>query len=342
MVIEGTPVPSSPGATEGLSFAAGYKRISDHLYATFSPDATEATVCKRLYNDGYRGVLGGNYIDLQTRQWHHHDWSFLSPAATLVAFASVAADAAVTIASAVYSTVTTITVTGGTPFSAGMIGHTFHAVSADTDWTILSVTSNVIITVSGDASALHATADTFTINSERYAMLPATFGGMVDPFTYGSDTTRYYLEERSVRDITRLWSGSGTVTNDPWLYAIRPSAFSTATGQRSEVVWNTYPASDKTLRYRYRVLWSELTNDATYPLGGIDINEAIIYAGLKQHEERQGGGGDFARRAEEEMTKAVRLDQSRLPRKLGMAGYSGSKNVGIVYPVPATRYTYGT
>ncbi len=337
MAITGTPIASSPGSTEGLNFAAGYNEISDHLYGTFSPDATQKVVVKRLYNHGYRAVLGGNYFDPQTRTWHHHDWSFLSPATTLIAFVSLAVTAGTTVSTSGSSTTVTA---NSASFHPGMVGHSIIITDVGT-YIIVTYTSTTVIVID---TAINTGAKTFSIDSEKYAMLPATFGGMIDPFTYGPNNTGIFLREKQVAEMTKIWAAAGTVTNDPYCFAIRPSAFSAATGQRWEVIWNSYPASDKTLYYRYRVKWSEMSSDAEFSLGGIDMNDAYVYAGLRRHEERQGGGGEFARRADEEMIKAVRMDQARLPRNLGQAGYSGeghpTQNVTLTRNYPYTS-SYG-
>ena len=76
MVITGTAIASSPGATEGYSFEELYKRVSQHNYQTYTPTGDQVAECKRIANDGYKAFLSARR------------WSFLFVSATL----SVTAD----------------------------------------------------------------------------------------------------------------------------------------------------------------------------------------------------------------------------------------------------------
>jgi len=323
----GTAV-AGAGATEGLTYLNLVNRISSKRYNTITPDATQKTDCQLLCNDGYRKVLGGSYYDPQDRTWRHHDWSFLSPAATLIAFASVAVDADVKVT----ASTTTVTATAAS-FHPGMVGHSI-VITGDATYTITGYTSTTEITISSSSTASGAT---FSIDSEKWAAMPATFGGMVDTFTYSSDNIGGSLQHITPGEMAKQW-GATSNTGDPYQYALEARTFAGGTGQRWKVVWNCYPGTDRILDYRYRVLWSELATDDAYPLGGMLTNDAIYYAALSRHEEDQGGAGIYKARFDEEMFKAVKLDQGRGARNLGMMIPSGSSQFSR--DVPTTGYTY--
>lgn len=330
MAITGTPIASSPGSTEGLTFLNLVTRISTKRYDTISPDATQKTDCRLLCNDGYRQMLQGNYYDIEGKL-RTHKWSFLAPDATLIAFKSVALDASVTV------TASTVTVTASeASFHPGMIGHSL-IITGDATYTITGYTSTTVVTIDSSSSASGAT---FSIDSERYAMLPATFGSIIDPFTYTQDTYQGRMREVTIAQISDIWAVSGTVTNDPFLFAIRPSGFSNSTGQRWEVIWNYYPGSDRILRYRYRVKWSNMSSDSELPLGGIDMNDAIFYGAMMKHEEDQGASRYYKGRFDEEMTKAVGLDKAGEARNLGQ-GWRMNQRLTRGFPTPGLTYTQG-
>ena len=62
MAITGTPIASSPGATEGYSFEELYKRVSEHIYQSYAPTGSQVAEVKRITNDGYK-------VFLSERRW---------------------------------------------------------------------------------------------------------------------------------------------------------------------------------------------------------------------------------------------------------------------------------
>lgn len=80
MAIELTPIASSPGATEGYSFEELYKRVSEHIYQSYTPTGNQVAEVKRFANDGYKAFLS------------ERRWTFLFIQTTL----SVTADAETT------------------------------------------------------------------------------------------------------------------------------------------------------------------------------------------------------------------------------------------------------
>ena len=94
---------------------------------------------------------------------------------------------------------------------------------------------------------------TLAITTDDYDYdLPADFNGLVGRFAYDSGVRSLQIRPCSEGEIREL-RGATAASGDPYLSAIRPKAFVRETGQLFEVIFYPTPATDRTLRYRYRV-----------------------------------------------------------------------------------------
>ena len=140
-----------------LSFGADYTGLA----------AADATICTNAVDDGYRRTLGPPPV-LGQRKGHR--WSFLKPTTTLTLWANISSATGETITYTSYDAgppqLTTLTVTGATPFITGsvMVGHT---ITIDgSDYVVSSVTSTTVIVVITSGDELSA------VSEAEYSMSP--------------------------------------------------------------------------------------------------------------------------------------------------------------------------
>jgi len=87
--------------------------------------------------------------------------------------------------------------------------------------------------------------------------LPEDFGGLVGTFTYAADVRERPIQivgEGKIRELRAASDEDG----DPWFVAVRPKAFTIATGQRWEAIFYPTPDQVRTMTYRYDVLLGDL------------------------------------------------------------------------------------
>lgn len=141
--------------------------------------------------------------------------------------------------------------------------------------------------------------------------MPENFAELIEWPSYAASSGKGpIIEMVTTKEILDLFAG-GATTGDPYKFALEASTFVAATGQRWAVRWYPTPSADLTLTYTYRVIQPKMSGDTDYPVGGPMHNDAILWAGLKHWEIRNGHTTgvyhDFCR---EELAKSIRFDQS--------------------------------
>ncbi len=303
MVWTGTGTPATPSITVlQKTFQNLYEEVGGYL----KNDRTLATAadkveCKRIANDGYLMFVS------------ERDWSFLSPQTSIVIWGDTAGT--------VSGTPTTTVVTAAAFFRPSMIGHTV-TIGTGT-YTISAVASTTSATITSSASSQGA-APAISIAANGQYKLPATFGQLIDRFSF--DTSNPYppilpLAPQSIRD---KWSLTSGTTGWPVNYAVQPLSFTTTTGQEWEALFYPIPDQNYTLYYRYRVNVLSMTDDAEYPIGGPKHSLAIQQAALAVAEATRGDvSGPQRQKYDRLLARSIERDNEDRPRNLG---YNGDKS----------------
>ncbi|KKN83509.1 hypothetical protein LCGC14_0297470 [marine sediment metagenome] len=268
---------------------------------TMTGNAT-ANVALAHLNRGYVRLLGG--IDPRDPLGDAHVWSFLRPKDTMTWWTTT------TTGVGTITTNTTLTVAAAT-FYPSMVGATITSVTLETAYTISAYTSSKVVTLSADASADNG--DTFTIAATGTYQLPDDFGGMVDDFVfdYSSAGPLHDLEEVSLARIDELQrNDSGTGESQYW--AIMPRSLVLTASQKYDVIVYPTPSTTWTIRYRYQVLATVLTDATTVYLPGSPLfSQAAECAGLAEAELMTGHvHGVWEGRFAEAMEAAIDEDRS--------------------------------
>lgn len=242
-----------------------------------------------------------------------HLWSFLKPIATITTSASYN-DGTIAIAAGV------VTLTAATvwPTWAAEGEVTIHTTA--TTYTVATRDSDTQLTLD-DTSVTVAAGATYTLGRPTYA-LPDDFSVLMSPFTYQPGITYFWGPIQTVGEwqIRTRRQGSDWVSR-PRLAAVRPSAKSTSTGNRWEVMFWPTPDDDYTLTYRYRVVPDMLTDPGNMYAYGMPIHaEAIKASCLAAAElEYDGQQGSLHQNFMEQITRAIGLDRmSSSPDELGL------------------------
>jgi len=292
--------------TISLSFADIWKDVAERRYNDRDPDQEQEDWAKRMTNLGYLKFL------------RERPWRFLAPNTTLTAWDDVAVVAGTTVT----SSGTTLTASAAS-FYREMIGATI--TIASTDYTIEAYTSTTVVTISAAPSA---SAVTFAITGAGSCRLPDGFVTIKTPFRFAtSESHSTPIEERSAAWVRARWAGDDSSTGVPRYYAIEPIAFTAATGQRHQVIFEPIPDSDYSMTYAHDLMPSEMTTDTEYPLGGALHSLTIRQAALAMAEQdtgetngamahlyqgTDGKGGELAR--------SIEIDNRQRPRNIGYNG----------------------
>jgi len=316
-------------STLSLTFANLYAEVSNYLGLGLSPADANLTLAKKYVNDGYRRAL----IGLDPRTQRQYRWSFLAPATSIALWPDVAVDADVTV-TASGDPSTTITATEAS-FYPSMVGRTI-TITAVGDRTISGYTSTTVITVS---AATTAAAKTFSIASGGYFGLPDDFGAMLDNPRYGTDDAAVSIIARSYAYVRDQYTASGATTGMPNMYAVVPRAFTTATGQRHDLlVWPT-PGSLYTVYYRHQINPAALSAATDYPVGGLMFGDVVLKAALAEAELRHNDRkGPMDAAFQEAMAGAIDADCRNQPTTPGQMedysdgwGYSYDRRLSVTY-----------
>ena len=201
-----------------------------------------------------------------------------------------------------------------TPFIASMVGKTIKG--ANGSYTIATYVSSAEITVTTTAAA--DDNEHFSIAADGDYRLPADFGETEGLFNYGPNTGYGPLRWTSADAIRakRAASSSGT---QPMECAIEADSFTTATGQRwNLLVWPT-PAAEAILYYQYLRNPAALSVNTDYPVGGMRYSRAVMQCAYAELESTQGRAESTeAARAERMLTAAKLINLRQQPRILGL------------------------
>ena len=224
------------------------------------------TGARRVY---YPQVLGQN--------GRTHKWSFLFPS-EIMTFSAPYSTGTVTVASGV------ATLSGGTfPSWAAqgdlvVDGERYAVATRDSD------TQATLVRTTLDADA----GTSYSL--ERYVYdLPSDFHSLCgNRMAYHPDHAEGYrtITRTSVQRIRELRRNDGTETDYPQHLAIRPASFSTATGQRWEVLFHPTPEAASVVEYRYQVEPSLDTGSDVYFRGGPMLAAALEESCLAVAEQR--------------------------------------------------------
>jgi hypothetical protein len=217
-------------------------------------------------------------------QSNTHEWQFLKPTTSLVAWPEVTGTM---VGVPVFVTVSTTTASTAS-FYPTMIGKAFVFDTSGTSYVIAGYTSSTIITLTGDASG-ELSGDTFTIASNGDYRLPDDFGGLEGKLTYEPNEGYYPItvtSEMAIRNLRQRVYSTGNTSGRPYSAAVRPLITDGTDGQRFEIMlWPAVNAA-YTLSYRYRVLMNLLDATNKYPYGGMVHGETIIESCLSIAEQR--------------------------------------------------------
>ena len=219
-----------------------------------------------------------------------HEWFFMKPTATLVAWSTYAVTANVT--------ADLIELGQGSPPGAnddislltasGTSAPTFYESLEGKTITINSLTFTITRYVSSTKIQVLDTADTadfsdktFVITATGDYLLPRDFGHMIGELTFASDEAYYtvpIVPETYIRDMRMRITGTGT----PRWAAIRPvktPPLGYVEPQRYELMLCPIPSSNHNLTYQYSLIPERLDRyHNPYPVGGQVLGELYLQA----------------------------------------------------------------
>ena len=189
-------------------------------------------------------------------------------------------------------------------------------------WSFLSPRSTVG-TVSGTKD--YDLADNFgSLRSDRMTILYSSASGAFPEVMQRPEG--WIRNERS----------RASITGYPKYFAIRPKAFTEATGQRWEVLLWPDPDGAYTLEYRYNILRGALSS-TNYPVGGEDHAETMELLCLAAAELRNTREvGPMAASAAEALTKSIENDSKM---DSAVLGYNSDRSDGRHAVLQAANYS---
>jgi len=225
-------------------------------------DTAQTDAVARIIQSGLRGMLRA------------HRWTFLSPTATVIAWADSAS------ATASGTPTATIVVTGTGIFFREMIGSKIKFTTSGNEYTIATYVSSTSVTVTSTAAAEGANK-AFTVAATGRSRLPDDFGGIEGELTYEPDKAWHPCLLVPEQMIRRQYQGLVSAgTNPPTMAAVRPVDVDQTTGQRYELYFWPEPDANYTLSYQKLVLISKLDATNLYGLGGAMHEETMRLACL--------------------------------------------------------------
>jgi len=298
--------------TLSLTFSDIYAEVGEFMGYGRAATGKTAEV-KRHGNAGYRRFLAG----MDPRMNSAYDWSFLSPHDTIELWGDTTGDTPAGLTGTTDgagNSATTVGMSAATFFDS-MVGH--RLAFAGGSYEIISYASGKTVTVLGDATTVGSSSGCSVTANGVYG-LPDDFAYMMDDPAYETDETPGTLANRSVSWIRHQRSGEGTVTGPPNAYAVAPRAFTTRTGQRHDLLVWPVPASNRTMRYRYRVNPDALSGDDDYPYGGAMHADTIFKCAKAAAEEHMEDKRPFWQdKAKEAMAASIDMDARNKPSNLG-------------------------
>jgi hypothetical protein len=264
-----------------------FKEIAYYLgfgrrdYATLlAADAAAAADCLAHLNTGLRRFYF-NAIDAKVGR--RHAWQFLKPTSSIKLWTSRAVSATETI-TGVFGTVTTFTRAAGTQvFYESMLGKNI-VVTGNGTYPIAGYTSSTVITVAGSHAGV---AQTYAITADGNYTLPADFGDILGPMTFGDQTGYPPLTKVGEGQIREFRMEDPDTTGRPQWYAIRPQLQAgVAVVQRFELMVYPLPDSEYTVYYRMAIHPDAPANATDYLYGSNMHSETITEACLAVAEQR--------------------------------------------------------
>jgi hypothetical protein len=231
-----------------------------------------------------------------------YEWSFMTPVATSVLWATTDATTTMTVGGEGNRTITASAAT----FFPTMVGHTI--VSTNGSYLIDGFSSTTVVTVTTDASA--DTGLAFQITADGSYRLPDDFGGLIgDVFFQAADGLWKSLSNTGVAELLELLQVSVS-TGRPSVCAVDAVAVSGTIGQRFNLLAWRIADTDYTVRYQYQILPDTLVAGG-YPYGGARHTETIKYACLAAMERSkfQLPDGPNQRQYDRFLRLSIRADQ---------------------------------
>ena len=152
--------------------------------------------------------------------------------------------------------------------------------------------------------------------------------------TYAADEGREPLVEVSEGQI-RQYQSTADLDDYPTHFAIRPKSFDGTSGMRWEMLLYPTPTAVKTMSYAYRMFVPQLRSATGYPVGGMRMGEAVLYACLGEAEliKNSEYGVNYDVYMKQKLPDAIREDARLHPSSHGY-NYDGSdryRNYGITH-----------
>ena len=298
--------------TLSLTFSDIYAEVGQFLGYGRSPTGDRLAEATRHSKEGYRRFLAG--MDPRTRT--AYDWSFLSPHDTIELWTSTTGSTPSGLtggSDGAGNSATTIGMSAATFFES-MVGHRLGFAGGS--YEIITYTSGKTVTVRGDATGVTAGC---SIPANGIYALPDDFGYMVDDPAYDTDETPGVLQNRSVAWIRGQESGEGTHTGTAYSYAVAPRKFTPRTGQRYDLLVYRIPATNRTMRFRYRVNPDAGGTSLEYPYGGAMHADTILKCAKAAAEEHMEDKGPYwQERADQAMASSIDHDAQNKPKNLGI------------------------
>lgn len=270
-----------------------------------------------------------------------HDWTWLKPRTTLVAWADRAVTTGVTVTVTYSAPTSTITANTAGTFTREMIGASIVITDIGTA-TIVGYTSGTVVTATGDYTA---SAKTFSIAAGE-SRLPDNFGGQDCTMQFASGSTTAVpaaIQMTSVNGIIRMRQ-QVSQTAPPRFFAIRPITLAEATGQRWEAMWYPEPDADYTLECQYRLLADATTDGAYYVWGGVAHRNTVLAVCKAEAELTMNDQpGPWEARYRECLEQSKSYDAMAVgPKNLGYNGTRHSNNRGRLGRLGGTVTYNGT
>jgi hypothetical protein len=282
-------------------------------------DAHDLDLVKRLVNDGYRRFVNS-----------HPYWNFLMPVFNIQ------------LEPYLYEGTITSVTNSSEFFDTSLIGETedvysgnylrFDSGELEGEYQLISnnisATGRLVTAPFSDApeegDSFHIAHSTH-IEAEgyRYYLPQGFYGELLGSWTYepaGPTHRISVVEERVIRELL----SSSVTTGDPSIAAVRavPNSLIDAThGVRWEALFYPVPTTAYKVYNRARVYPDQLTSSTDVTVCGYQHDEAVMacaYAEAELH--RDGIRGSQNQAAEEAIRRAIFIDQSASPRRLGDYG----------------------
>ena len=159
-------------------------------------------------------------------------------------------------------------------------------------------------------SFMYPTASLTVAADDSEIDLPDNFGAIRGKVSRSADSQYNGLIEVAPDEIRRR-RALNDLSSIPFLYALSPKAFVTATGQQWEMLIYPKSESEITLAFQYRVCANLLSADADYPLGGSLHSMTILqFAYAVWEQEKDGTDSIQSKNAQEALQRSIRIDNS--------------------------------